>query len=145
MATNHIISCSSPRFLTCARLSSSRYSTITNRITLCRRRRCQLQQHQRQSHPPSLPHDMPIIWARCHRQSHPVRAADPKYSLPRRKRAQGYQKYLDTMPAVSGCGGNGKRLTRVVPLLETAALFILLTLCLGPGRTKAFLPGCGSS
>jgi hypothetical protein len=90
-----------PAFSLALAFCPPRHSTVTDRITLCWHRRCQIQQHQRQSRPPSLPHDMPIIWARCHRQSHPVRCAGPKHSLPRPKRAQGYQKYLDTSPAVS--------------------------------------------
>jgi hypothetical protein len=78
-----------PAFSLALAFRPPRHSTITDRITRCRRRRCQLQQHQRQSRPPSLPHDMPIIWARCHRQSHPVRCADPSYSLPRQNGRRG--------------------------------------------------------
>jgi hypothetical protein len=57
-----------PAFSLALAFCPPRHSTVTDRITLCWHRRCQLQQHQRQSRPPSLPHDMPIIWARCHRQ-----------------------------------------------------------------------------
>jgi hypothetical protein len=80
MATSHIIPPNPLLFLTRARLCPPGHSTITDHIIRCRLRQCQPQQPQRQSRPPSLPHDTLIICARCHRQSHPsaVRTrADP--------------------------------------------------------------------
>jgi hypothetical protein len=89
------------RTRTRTRLRPPCHSTITDRITRCWHRRCQPQHSQRESRPPSFPHDTPMICARGHRQSHPVRCADPRYSLPRPKRAQGYRRYLHPLPAVS--------------------------------------------
>jgi hypothetical protein len=74
MARSHIIPINPLLFLTCARLRPPRHFTITDRITRCRRRRCQPQQPQRQSRRPSLPHDTPIICACCHRQAIPSAA-----------------------------------------------------------------------
>jgi hypothetical protein len=51
--------------------------------------------------PSIIPDDTPITCARCHRQGHPVRYADPRYSLPRPKQAQGYRRHLHTSPAES--------------------------------------------
>lgn len=54
--------------LTRSHLRPPRHSTITDRITRCRRQRC-----QRQLLPPYLPYDTPVTCARCHKQSHAVR------------------------------------------------------------------------
>jgi hypothetical protein len=89
MVTSHIIPSNSFLFLTRARLRPPRHSTVTDRITRCRRRRCQLQQPQRQSRPPPLPHDTPIICARYYRQSGRIRCADPRYSSPSTKTGAG--------------------------------------------------------
>jgi hypothetical protein len=74
-------------------------------LTRCWHRRCQPQHSQRQSLPPSLSHDTPMICARGHRQSHHVRCADPRYPLPRPKRAQGYRRYLHPLPEEAHTSG----------------------------------------
>jgi hypothetical protein len=59
MATSHIILPNPLLFLTRARLRPPHHCTNTGHITRCRHRRCQPQQPQRQTCPPSLPHDTP--------------------------------------------------------------------------------------